>query len=88
MFKFCLQSINVIKFIYVPAGEWKQKINLLIDFPQQQLLSKTTLSESIVGMKWISDDDDDDDDDFALELDFFLKKKYGCIQIENVKISQ
>ena len=37
-------------------------------------------------MKWVSDDDDDD---FALELDFFLKKKkYGCIQIENVKISQ
>ena len=26
-------------------------------------------------MKWVSDDDDDDDD-FALELDFFLKKKY------------
>ena len=47
------------------------------------------MSESIVGMKWVSDDDDDDDDDdFALELDFFLKKKYGCIQIENVKISQ
>ena len=33
------------------------------------------MSESIVGMKWVSDDDDDDDDDFALELDFFLKKK-------------
>ena len=40
------------------------------------------LPKSIVSMKGVSDDDD-----FAIEFDFLnKKKKYECIQIENVNL--
>ena len=92
MFKFCQQSINAIKFVYVTVEEMGQTRNKLADrfsiattVPGTRSFHQIVpLSKPIVSMKWVSDDDG-----FALEFDFLNKKKnYKCMQTENVKISQ
>ena len=78
MFKFCQQSINAIKFVYVTVEEMEQTRNKLADrfsiattVPGTRSFHQIVpLSKSIVSMKRVSDDDD-----FALEFDFINKKK-------------
>lgn len=92
MFKFCEQPIIAIKFIYVTEEEMEQtrkkladRFSISITVPGTRSFHQIVpLSKSMVSMKRIYHDDD-----FALEFDILKsKKKYECMQIENVKISQ